>query len=210
MDVRFSRYILLIVLGLLCSSAVTFSQSWTFVKEKENVKIFTRRVEGSGLKACKGVADINASALEVYTLVEDLNHTEWWDENLHIAKMFFYEKNKRARFYLQYELPYPLVNRDLVAGITVTPDFKNNVFKIVSQPITGLVPEKKNYVRIKDYLQVWTISALSDNTTHVEMECLLDPAGAVPDWLINLVMVNSPSSSINNIRKQLEKNNKPH
>jgi hypothetical protein len=42
------------------------------------------------------------------------------------------------------------------------------------------------------------------------MECLLDPAGAVPDWLINLVMVNSPSNSINNIRKQLEKNNKPH
>jgi hypothetical protein len=202
-------YWLLMIIGLVGGSTAS-GQNWSFVKEKNEVKIYTRPMEGSGLKACKGVADINASALEVYTLVEDLNHTGWWDENLHIAKMFFYEKNKRARFYLQYELPYPLVNRDLVADITVTPDFKNNVFKIVSQPITGLVPEKKNYVRIKDYLQVWTISALSANTTHVEMECLLDPAGAVPDWLINLVMVNSPSNSINNIRKQLEKNNKPH
>lgn len=209
MDVRFSRFGLLIVVGLFCCSVI-FSQTWTFVKEKENVKIYTRVVEGSGLKACRGVADINASALEVYTLVEDLNHTEWWDENLHIAKMFFYEKNKRARFYLKYELPYPLVNRDLVADVTVTADFKNNVFKLVSQPVAGVVPVTKNFVRITDYSQVWTIYALSDHVARIEMECLLDPAGVVPDWLINLVMVNSPSSSINNIRKQLEKNNKPH
>jgi hypothetical protein len=76
MDVRFSRFWLLIVARLFCCS-ITFSQNWTFVKEKEDVKIYTRTVEGSGLKACKGVADINASALEVYTLVEDLSHTEW-------------------------------------------------------------------------------------------------------------------------------------
>ena len=191
------------------NGSIVSAQNWTFVKERQSVKIYTRTIEGSGLRACKGVAEINAPALEVYTLVEDLNNTEWWDENLKIAKMFFYEKNKRARFYLHYELPYPLVNRDLVADVTVVPDFKNNQFKIYSKPVSGLVALNKSFVRIQDYQQMWTISASDANTAHVEMECLLDPGGIVPDWLINMVMVNSPSNSINNIRKQLEKNNKP-
>ncbi|MFM2291194.1 MAG: hypothetical protein RIS29_1007 [Bacteroidota bacterium] len=209
MKEKLLHYWLLMISGLVGVSTAS-GQNWSFVKEKNEVKIYTRPMEGSGLKACKGVADINATALEVYTLVEDLNHTEWWDENLKIKKMFFYEKNKRARYYLQYNLPYPLVDRDLIADVSVRADFDNNVFKIYAKPVSGLVALKKNFVRIQDYQQSWTITANDAHSAHIEMECLLDPGGVVPDWLINMVMVNSPSNSINNIRKQLEKNNKPH
>ena len=40
------------------NGSIVSAQNWTFVKERQSVKIYTRTIEGSGLRACKGVAEI--------------------------------------------------------------------------------------------------------------------------------------------------------
>ena len=90
---------------LIMVSFQTVAQSWEFIKEKDGIKIYTRKDAGKSLKSYKGVTDIHAPADKVFALIEDVNNTDWWDKNLNQIKVLLYEKYKRAQYYLVYDLP---------------------------------------------------------------------------------------------------------
>jgi len=107
--------VILISFATLVLSSTMAAQSWDLIKEKDGIKIYTRREVGKSLKSYKGVADINAPAEVVFALIEDVNNTDWWDKNFNRIKVLQYEKNKRAQYYLIYDLPWPVIDRDLCA-----------------------------------------------------------------------------------------------
>jgi len=198
------RYGLVSLLFLVLSS-VTSAQSWEFVKDKDGVKIYTRKEAGKTLKSYKGVADINAPAEKVFTLVEDVNHTEWWDKNLTQIKVLLYEKCKRAQYYLVYDLPWPVTDRDLCVNVTVTSDPATGEHQIIATPLPGAVPEHDDMIRIREYRQTWTIRPAGPSMAHVVLEGYVDPAGSIPDWLLNMLIVDSPFKVISGLKQQLEK-----
>jgi len=86
-------------------------------------------------------------------MIEDVNNTDWWDKNLTGIKVFLYEKNKRAHYYLVYELPWPATDRDLCVDVSVTIDSVTGIRKLTAGPLPGLVPEREGMIRIKNYRQ---------------------------------------------------------
>jgi hypothetical protein len=196
-------YLFLTILLLLpCTSS---AQNWKFVKEKEGVKLFTRQEAGKNLKFVKGVAEINKPADKVFALIEDVNHTEWWDKNLTQIKVLLYKKNKRAQYYLVYKMPWPFKDRDLSANVTTTVNPVSGECRTIAVPLTGVCAERKNMTRIKDYRQVWTVTPVGNNRAQVELEFYVDPAEELPNWLLNMVLIDSPIHSINTIRQIMEK-----
>jgi hypothetical protein len=198
------RFILMFVLILTLSCSMS-AQSWDFVKEKDGIKIYTCKEAGSSLKSYKGVTDIHAPADKILALIENVNNTDWWDKNLNQIKVMLYEKNKRAQYYLVYDLPWPVTDRDLCVNVTVTIDQVTGEGKISAAPLPGLVPEHDNMIRIKDYRQTWTVKPVGKELSHVVLEGHVDPAGSIPDWISNMVIVDSPIKVISNIRQRLEK-----
>ena len=192
----------------LISSCLLSGQTWKFVKENNGVQIYTRQEPGKSLKSFKGVADINESAEKVFTLIEDINHTEWWDKNLTQIKVLLYEKDKRAQYYLVYNMPPPFKNRDLSVKVEVTIDQATGESKIIAVPLSGVIPEHKDLVRIKNYRQVWTVKPIGKNKTHVELEFYVEPVDNLPEWLLNMVLINSPVNSIKGLKQCLEKGKK--
>ena len=141
---------------IFLSSVVSCSmlaQSWDFIKEKEGIKIYTRKEAGKQLKSYKGVADIKAPAEKVFALIEDVNNTDWWDKNFNQIRVLLYEKNKRAQYYLVYNLPWPVIDRDLCVDVRVTIDQVSGVRRITAIPLNGAYPEHKDMIRIKEYRQ---------------------------------------------------------
>ena len=190
---------------IMAFSNSSSAQSWEFIKEKEGIKIYTRKETGKSVKSYKGITEINAPAEKVYAMIEDVNHTDWWDKNLNQIKVLVYEKDKRAQYYLVYDLPWPVTDRDLCVNVTVTIDQATGVRKIIAGPLPGLMPEVTGMVRIKDYRQTWTIKPTGKGTAHVELEGCVDPAGSIPDWLSNMVIVDSPLKVIGGVKQQMEK-----
>jgi hypothetical protein len=187
---------------------LTFSmaaQSWDFIKEKDGIKIYTRKDPGKSLKSYKGVANIKAPAENIFAMIEDVNNTDWWDKNLTQIKVLMYEKNKRAQYYLVYDLPWPVTDRDLYAEAVVTIDPVTGVSKITAGPLHGTFSENKDLLRIKEYRQIWTITPLGKNLSQVLLEGYVDPAGSIPDWITNLIIVDSPVTVIRGIKERLEK-----
>ena len=183
-----------------------FAQAWDFVREKDGIKIYTRKETGKELKSYKGVADIKAPAEKVFAMIEDVHNTGWWDKNLNQIKVLHYEKYKMAQYYLVYNLPWPVVDRDLCVNVTVTYNPVTGIGRITAQPLPGGIPERKDMVRIREYRQTWTVSPAGKSMAHVVLEGYLDPAGSIPDWVTNMLINSSPIKVISGIREQMEKN----
>jgi hypothetical protein len=181
------------------------AQSWNFIKEKDGIKIYTHQEAGKALKSFKGVADINAPAEKIFAMMEDINDTEWWDKNLTQIKVLLYEKNKRAKYYMVYDLPWPVNDRDLCVDVTIKIDTVTGESKITAVSVPGVIPERSDIVRIKDYRQTWTITPVSKELTHIELEGFIDPAGSIPDWISNMLIVDSPIKSIRGVKERMEK-----
>jgi hypothetical protein len=198
------RFLSALLLTLTLSSSIV-GQSWDFVKEKDGIKIYTRKDDGKSLKSYKGVTDIHAPAEKVFALIEDVNHTEWWDKNLTQIKALLYEKNRRAQYYLVYDLPWPVTDRDLCVDVTAAIDPATGVGKITAGPLAGVVPARTDMIRIMEYHQTWTVEPTGKELSHVVLEGFVDPEGSIPDWISNMIIVDSPIKVINGLKQRLEK-----
>jgi len=196
---------LFILLPALGPYSHVSAQSWEFIKEKNGIRIYTCKQAGENLKSYKGVTDIKAPAEKVFSMIEDVNNTEWWDKNLTQIRVLHYEKNRSARYYLVYDLPWPVVDRDLCVDVAVTHDLLTGSGKITASPLSGVIPEHGDKIRIRNYRQTWTVTAAGREICHVELEGYVDPAGNIPDWISNMLITDSPVKVINSIKTRMEK-----
>ncbi len=195
----------LIVLFLLAFSNITQAQPWTFIKEKEGIKIYTRKEEGKTLKSFKGVTDIQAPTEDVYNLIGNVKNLDWWDKNLREIKVLFYEKEKKAQYYLVYDSPWPVTDRDLCVDATITTDPVTGIRTVSAVPLLNVIPENPDYVRIKHYKQSWTLIPNGNGVVHAILEGSVDPGGHVPDWVYNMVITETPLKIMRGIKQRLEK-----
>jgi hypothetical protein len=192
-----------LTLFLLVYSCSLAAQSWNFIKEKDGIKIYTRKEPGSSIKSFKGVTDIHAPAEKVYNLIGNVKNLDWWDKNLREIKVIYYEKEKRSQYYLVYDAPWPVTDRDLCVDATITTDPVTGVRIINAVPLTNVIPENRNYVRIKEYWQRWTLEPKGD-VVHAVLEGKVNPGGSVPDWIYNMVITETPLKVMRGAKARLE------
>lgn len=195
----------LFLLLILCTPFTGEAQAWEFIKVKDGIRIYTRQEEGKSLKSYKGMATLNAPAEKIFALIEDVYNTEWWDKNFNQITVTLYEKHRRARYYLVYDLPWPVTDRDLSVDVVAKADPVAGVFTITSVPLPNTIPPKKELIRITEYRQTWTVTRTGPSTSSVVLEGYLDPAGTIPDWLSNMLIVDSPLKVIGEVKKRVEK-----
>lgn len=181
-----------------------YSQSWTFVKEKEGIKVYTKQEAGNSLKTFKGIAEIQTTADKVYAIIGNVKSTDHWDENIKELRVISFEKDKSFSYYLIYSVPWPLQNRDLCVEARITHDTVSGEIVIYAQSKPMLVPEKSDLVRIKNYWQKWTIQQVDRDHIRLILEGYADPAGNIPGWLYNMVITNTPLNMISDIRKRVQ------
>jgi hypothetical protein len=103
-----------------------------------------------------------------------------------------------------YDLPWPVTDRDLAVDVTVTCDPAGGG-TIAAVAVPGMLPEKQDLIRMREYRQVWTIRPAGKDRCHVELEGYANPAGAIPDWLSNMIIVDSPIKVICGVKERMEK-----
>lgn len=196
-------HFILIFFFTMMLSCSTVAQSWDFIKEKDSIKIYTRVEAEKSLKSYRGVTNINAPIEKIFAVMEDINNTDWWDNKLTQIKVLLYEKNKRAQYYLVYDLPFPVTDRDLCVDVTITIDLLTGERNIKAVALNGVIPERNDMVRIKDYRQNWTIIPAGKEMTHVILEGFVDPAGTIPNWISNKLIIESPIKAIVGLKERM-------
>lgn len=192
-----------LIFFLLISSITTdlSAQSWTFVKSEEGINLFTRKEEGSLLKSFKGIMDVNSTMDKVCDLLGNVKNHDWWDENLREIKVLTYDKDKYFQYYLVYHVPWPFTDRDLCVEANVSTDPVTGRRTITATPLSNVIPEKPDLIRIKKYYQKWTIQPMENGVIRLTLEGFVDPAGNVPSWLYNMVIIETPLKVMRRVKK---------
>ncbi|MFA5330623.1 MAG: START domain-containing protein [Prolixibacteraceae bacterium] len=195
------------ILLLLCFfnffSAVGLSaQSWTFVKEKEGIKVYTRQESNNSWKSFKGDVTFEASFEKVNSLLGNAQNIDWWDKAITEVKVLGFEENKYIQYYLVYALPWPFKNRDLVTETIISTDTLSGVRTYMARPLPDRVPENPNIIRIKDFWQIWTVEPVGKGFVHVTLEGSVNPGGNIPAWLFNMVITETPLKMLQSLRAE--------
>jgi hypothetical protein len=191
---------LIIILLSVCTSLS--AQPWTFIKEKDGISLYTSQREGSSFKSFHGEVDFRGDFAKVSAMIGDPAHTDWWEDNVKNIRVLQYEKDKQIRYYFEYRVPWPFANRDLVSNVQISQDSVTGIKTIYSTPLPGVVPVKPGLVRVMDYRQKWTIQPLDNGMIHITLEGFIDPAGEVPAWLYNIVVVDIPLKLLKEVRER--------
>lgn len=198
----YSLSILIVSILRIVLSIDVCGQSWDFVKEKEGIKIYTRKELNSSLKASKGEVTFRANLEKVNLLVGDAKNIDWWDKNISSVKVLAFERNKYIQYYIIYSVAWPLSNRDLALQASISVDPVTGVRTVLAKPLLNVVPEKKDLVRVKKYWQKWTVRPLENGYVRVTLEGFIDPTGNVPPWLFNMFVTETPFNAIYALRER--------
>jgi hypothetical protein len=181
------------------------AQQWKFIKEHDGIKIYTRSEENNPVKSYRGEADVRTSMENIRHVIGSIESFDWWKEDLSEIKVLAYEKEKYIRYYLIYDLPWPISDRDLCVEARISNDSITGVRSVRATPLEGIVPEKPDLVRIKNYWQLWTMEPAGEGIIHMTLEGSVDPAGNIPTWLVNMVITDTPLKVIRKVIEQVQK-----
>jgi len=179
-----------------------YGQSWDFVKVEDGIKLYTRKELNSAVKAYKGEVVFMANIDKVNLLVGDANNTDWWTKDFSKVKVLDFKKNTSILYYIVFNVPGPLVNRDLVLDEQISFDPLTGARIVTEKPISNLVPERPDMVRIKKYWQKWTVQPLGNGFVKIILEGYVDPNGNVPSWLSNMVITDTPLKVLQSLRER--------
>ena len=192
--------ILVTTFFLFTGSVDLSGQSWVFVKEKEGIRLYTRKEANNSVKSFKGEAYLHAQIEKVFSLITNVKNFDLWDEDITEMKVLLNEKDKHVQYYLVYDVSWPVTDRDLVVDALITTDSVTGIRIMEAKSLLNVIPEKSDVVRIKKYWQKWTLIPVEEDLVHLILEGSVDPGGSVPAWLSNMVITESPFKSIQSVK----------
>lgn len=194
--------VILFVAGI---KSVCAQDNWTLATEQEGIKVYTRAIPDSKIKAIKVVSNMRASPSQLLAAIMDIQTgTEW---------VYHSKQNVLIRqitpldliYYSEVEVPWPVENRDFVVHVQAVQDPDSKVITINSPCIPGYVPEKVNLVRINHSVGKWTITPVSYDVVKAEYILEVDPGGTIPAWLINLFATKGPIITFKNLKVHVQR-----
>ena len=182
---------------------------WDLEKKdrKYQLKVYTRDVEGSPLKAFKGVMQVNASIGHVMS--EMTNHSkscEWLADCVEY-KMFEKISDNENYVYFIQNAPWPVSDRDMVAFTEASQNPETLEVNIKMKAEPDKLPKTEDNIRVPQLSALWRIVPKSENETEIIYEGHADPGGSIPNWLANAVVVTTPYKTLKALNKQLRKTN---
>ncbi len=198
-----------LILALLMVASPVWAQvdaSWETTREggaRGDVSTWAKKVDGSPVKAFKGVVELQAtmtSVLAVITAVDTF--PEWIFQNQDAERL---SSEHKERILMSFHGIWPVSDRDVVLANTLSQDADSRVITLHSVNAAGFIDKRDGFVRIPSLDNQFTITPLADGWVRVKFETFVDPGGSVPVWLANLVATRAPYVTLEGIKEQLQK-----
>jgi sterol desaturase/sphingolipid hydroxylase (fatty acid hydroxylase superfamily) len=199
-----TSFCLAILIGLLSSFAVKSQDNWVLNKETNGIKIFTRKTEGFKVNELKVECTLEGKLSQLAAIIFDMDgHTQW----VYRSSTCYLLKTISATdviFYNETKCPWPLDNRDVIAHLTLVQDPKNKTIIIEAKEMDSYLPVKNNIVRMKYSDAIWKVTPIDGKWLNVEYRIQVDPAGAIPAWILNLFASKGPYETFMKLREILK------
>ncbi len=199
---------LFFILALFIQIQQTYAQTdttWKFVKEKQGIKIYKRKVENFPIEELMGTYIANTGLSGIVSLIKDSpNHKNWMYGNLG-TKLLKAPNNFEWYYYSQTDIPWPASDRDAITHTLLSQDSTSYIITVKVRGIPDYLPEKEGFVRVPYFKSSWEFIPLEKNKTLIKLRILTDAGGSIPAWIINLFQDKGPMHTLSAMREQLKK-----
>lgn len=180
--------------------------------DKDGIKVYTFKNKNSGFAIFKAITHIHASMDSILAvMLDNTAYTEW----IHNCKQSF--ELKKINFFERYhyqviDIPFPFVDRDIVMSSTLKQHEPTQSFIIISTAIAGYCNEIQSTdcdkVKQSQLIRISKsngshILEPGDNGVKITWVQHTDPAGSLPSWLVNLLLVDIPYRTLKNLTRKV-------
>ena len=199
------KYFIFSVLVMSILGNVQAQNDWALERDKNGIKVWTKKRPNSSLKEYKGVTVINATVDE---LVSIFKNTKLHDQFLYKAQagsVKVVKKNSDNDFYTYMVVNAPIVkDRDVVTHYKLIKDNNTGAATIELEAVPNLVPINSNYVRVPEMKGYWKFIP-KGNSTEVIHQAYSLTGGNIPSGLANSAAVDTPFSMLSELKNLAEK-----
>lgn len=195
----------LLIGAFACSSLVAQAADWELAKDdtKNGIQVFTRVIEGSPLKEFRGVAKVPASITGAMALVNNHAAGPEWIQDCKELKTLERPSATESIFYMVTAAPWPVKDRDSVIKSTMSQDPETLVSRYDMVIKNDVMDKQKGRIRITEMHGSWVFTPVDKNTTEITYQAHADPAGSLPNWLVNSLVVDMPYTTLKNMQTKV-------
>ncbi len=199
--------LLLAALALLVVATTAFAQKndWKLKKEVDDLKVYFRKGETSGIKEVKVQFEVQASLRTIVATLKDVPAFTDWVYSCTEAELIKRVSDTESIYYSRIAFPFPMSDRDFIAKSRLT---QNPNTKEIFVTVTGdydYLPQKKDVVRMPKLIIKWHIQPVSAHKAIVNYHLVSNPGGSIPEWAVNMAIDKGPTYSMKNFREMLKK-----
>jgi hypothetical protein len=202
-----SRILIIVLLGglwLSGTSGIAQKKDWQLAKKEDGILIYTRpNQEGLPVKELRIVTEVKSSLSAIVSLLSDKAAYPQWVYGC--AESTFLENISETESY-HYQItsmPWPIQNRDIIIHSRVVQDPETKVVSLIARGQPDYIPVKGEYVRVRSYRADWKFVPKENGIIEMEFIVSVDPAGSIPNWLINMAVAEGPKKSIKGLKEVL-------
>lgn len=182
-------------MGLFNSFTGGVEGEWLLQKKEKDILVYTRSRPGTSIKEVRVVHQVKSSLSGMVALLLDSPSYTQWIYACTESKPLKIVSPMEMFNYQVTDFPWPVSDRDLICNFTVAQDSVTKVVSFLKRGIPGYLPEKSDYVRIRDFQSHYLLTPVGKDSVKVELEMKVDPGGEIPTWLINSNIVMAPYKS---------------
>jgi hypothetical protein len=176
------------------------SIEWKLRKDKNGIKVYTRNHEGKGLLEYRATTLIETNMDRLVKMIYDVENYPAWTANCASAEIHEVLSDSSWIEYMVTPVPWPIDNRDVVLKCTVT-DHSVDYFEARLTSLPDAVPEKEKYTRVQDSRGSWIFKKADNNRVEIIHQFYGDPEGNIPNWIVNMFIVNGPYNTLLNLKE---------
>jgi hypothetical protein len=201
---KLQHFVLIIILWSL--AFVAKGQNWDLAKDKNGVKVYTRKVEGWGIKEYKVIMEIKTSPSKIVAALKDVPSRYEWAYNSIEIREVERPNSEEVAIYNKVDAPWPVADRDNITRFKFSyPSANITRVDMTVVKSHAKAPVYDGIVRIERLKGHWLIRDKGNGWTEIIQQCVAEPGGSIPDWLANSAVVDNPYNSMYNLKQYIEK-----
>ncbi len=198
------KKIVFIILYLSFAGLYAQTTEWELVKNEDDIKIYSRQASKErGLKELKVVTDVKGSLSSILSVLSDKSDFPKWVYGCGSAEMLEMVSAMETYHYQTTEMPWPVQNRDLILHTVIKQDPVTKVITMDCNGVPDFRPHNKEFLRIQSYKAFWVMTPKANGMVEINYTVNFDPAGSLPDWVVNMVAAEGPLKTIKGLRGRL-------
>ena len=174
---------------------------WEKVRDKSGISVYTSETDNSDIIKVKTRVIIDASLKHIQQILDNAPMRNQWVPYLaHSRIIHRFSDNERLEYSL-FSAPWPASDRDFVYRMTLLHQDDDKISYSMVSEVHSLMPENKDIVRAELIESIYTLTAIDNQKTHVELIFQADPKGWLPVWVINIIQKALPYLILRNLRE---------